>query len=158
MIFFRKKKNKKIKKPLTSQEKEKRFIKIGTRICLVLAISFAIIFGISDAVGSFKEATSTDISEELTKLISGVNRSELIYEEIDNDYFDGMMVKIADSQLDIIDNDKPNHEKYSQDNISLTEDICFTNQEIALLYSYVFMFSPDAYDVIFQQLITKCKS
>jgi len=150
MIFRRKKK--KQKRPLTSLEKEQKFIKISTRICLILVFTFAIGYGVADTANKFS-TSEVQLSQDFIKLCEQVNTGELIYAPIDNDYYDGLVTKINASELDIMDDDKLSYEKYNKEAITLNSDLILNNQELALMYSYIFMFNPDTYDIIIQQLI-----
>lgn len=147
-------KKKKQKKKLHGEEK---FVKMGTRVLMLITIVFCIILGTIKTFSGDEDGNNY-LTADFTSLYEVCDTREIITIPVSDDYRAGMVEKINTANLDILSDNPstenmPSYEKFSQDNISITSNISFTSQEVALLYSYVYMFNPDAYDTILQQFI-----
>lgn len=131
--------------------REDKLIKLGSRVLTILTIFVCIILGTIKTF-SGEQDLNTYLTADFTSLYEACDTREIITVPISDDYRPAMLVKMKDSGLDLLEKDMPNYEKFNKETIPMTSDITFTSQEVALLYSYVYMFNPDPYDVIIQQL------
>ena len=149
-FFMPNKKKKRKKKKLTPQEKEARFVKIGSRLCVIFVIVFAVFYSAFTVFGGTGDEGSAQ-KLDFDAIYKTCDESLIITDDINVKYKDAMIDKIKTSQLDIINNDNPTYEKFDQESISIGSDISFTSREIALLYTYTFSTNPDPYDMVLRQ-------
>lgn len=130
---------------------EDKLIRIGSRALTIFTILLCIILGTIKTFSGEEDPTSY-LTADFTSLYSACDTEEIITNPVSDDYRADMLIKIDAAGLDIVEDSMPDYDKFSEESIPMTGDISFTSQEVALLYSYVYMFNPDPYDVIIQQL------
>lgn len=150
-------KNARKKKQMSSVEKEQKFIKTGSKLLTALVVMLCIVLGFVNVFSGDDDEAANFLqpSKTLTALFEACDVSQLVDDPITNDGKDNLINKIKTAGLDILENNNPNYDKFMQDEISLTADISFTSQEVALLYSYTFMNARDTYNMNIHQLTLK---
>lgn len=136
------------KTPRTTQQKEDLFVKIGTKILIVVCIIVAIVYAIK-SVGDTLKVSDLKLVEELSK---EVDISLIVTNPIESDDETSLYAKISASGLDILDENVISYEKYNRTNISITSGVTFSANEFALLYNALFFDHPDKYNTTLKQL------
>lgn len=145
-----KKSKKKVSK--TPQSKEQTFIKKTTNILLVVIIILVVIFAGVEAFGGVDLGASNDSLTALTKLQDTVNTQNIISHQISDENKPALIEKMNASGFNLLTDDEFDYEKYSSATIPLSHNISLTAEEIGLIYSYIFLDHPDAYNIILYQI------
>ena len=129
---------KKKKKKRQYINKEDKLIQLGSKVLTIFTIFLCIILG---AVKTFsgEEDTGVYLTADFTALYQACDDTQIITDRVDDDNRPAMLVKMKDAGLDLLDDDMPDYDKFNQESISMTSDITFTSQEVALLYSYIYV-------------------
>lgn len=136
------------KNPRTAQQKEDLFIKIGTKILIIVCIIIAIVYAIK-SVGNALKVSDLKLMEELSK---EVDVSLIVTKPIESDDETLLYAKISTSELDILNENVISYEKYNRTNISITNSVTFSANEFAVLYNALFFDHTDKYNTTLKQL------
>lgn len=147
-----KKKKLKLKKTKKPVDKEQAFIKYGTTILMIAVIVFAVVMSVIRIKNNFSLDNLGNYSNALTALTVEVDTNKIITNQLSDEGKAELITKLTNSGLDILTDNEVEYDKYSQKNIAITGNLSLTDQEVGLLYSYLFVNHMGEYDAILYQI------
>ena len=145
MLFNKKKKK---NKALTSAEKEEKFVKISTRLLMIVVILLAVTFSFLSILNRFKQSDLTALKE----LAKEVNEDDIVTNPFFEADLNSAILKCQTAGLDIVDGNSFSLEKFNNVNITISENITLTAAEFGAMYNNIYADAPDKYSTILRQL------
>lgn len=140
------------KKKKSSFEKEQIFIKVGTNLLLVIVIALSIFIAFKNTFGNLDTDQSPPTTATLELISKSVNTGSLITRPLNDLNKPTLISKIKSSNWDLLSNDEFDYDKYNAEQITAEQSLSLTDEELGLVYSYLFVNNTDKYDVILYEL------
>lgn len=145
-------KAKPIKPKKSSFEKEQIFVRISTQIFLVIVIIVSVLIAFKNTFGDLDSTQDGASATALEFLSQPVNAEALISRPLNDLNKPALISKIESSNWNLLSNGEFDYDKYNSEQISAEHDLILTDEELGLIYSYLFVNHTDKYDIILYEL------